>query len=350
MKPNDGHRVLTEREAAILRALVYEYISTGKPVGSRTFVQKYSFSLSPATMRNVMFDLESLGFLASPHTSAGRVPTDDGYRYYVDSLLDTYESILESKMNLREDYIRREIQLDKMLSSITKMLSMASHYAGMVLTPKTDFAVVKHIEMVPLDSNEILVILVTRTGIVLNKKVNVSESVSLDDLHRYSKYLTSELGGFSLYDIRAQVFEKLRASLPASSEFQMAVDIVQLAFSVSDEPEIHIEGIENLLHIPEMVEADRLKGFLRLVEEKKLLATIMDRCLEREGINTMIGKEILEEEISGCSIVTTSYKIGNRNVGVIGIIGPTRMDYKKVVPLVDYAGKVVSDLLTKMSR
>ena len=204
--------------------------------------------------------------------------------------------------------------------------------------------------MVPLDSNEILVILVTRTGIVLNKKVNVSESVSLDDLHRYSKYLTSELGGFSLYDIRAQVFEKLRASLPASSEFQMAVDIVQLAFSVSDEPEIHIEGIENLLHIPEMVEADRLKGFLRLVEEKKLLATIMDRCLEREGINTMIGKEILEEEISGCSIVTTSYKIGNRNVGVIGIIGPTRMDYKKVVPLVDYAGKVVSDLLTKMSR
>jgi heat-inducible transcriptional repressor len=343
-------RNLTEREAAVLRALVFEYIASGKPVGSRTFVHKYSFSLSPATMRNIMFDLEALGFLSSPHTSAGRIPTDDGYRYYVDSLLDTYESILESKMNLREDYIRREIQLDKMLASITKMLSMASHYAGMVLTPKPDFAVVKHIEMVPLDSNEILVILVTRTGIVLNKKVTVSEDVTLDDLHKYSKYLTAELGGFSLYDIRLQIFEKIRASLGSANEYQIALDIAQLAFASIDEPEIYIEGIENLLHIPEMVESERLKGFLRLVEEKKLLATIMERCLGQEGINTMIGKEILEEEISGCSIVTTSYKIGNKNVGVIGIIGPTRMDYKKVVPLVDYAGKVVTDLLTKMSR
>lgn len=350
MSRNDIHRNLTDREAAVLQALVFEYISTGKPVGSRTFVQKYSFSLSPATMRNIMFDLEAMGFLSSPHTSAGRIPTDLGYRYYVDSLLDTYESILESKMNLREDYIRREIQLDTMLSSITKMLSVSSHYAGMVLTPKPDFAVVKHIEMVPLDMNDILVILVTRTGIVLNKKVTVSEDVSLEDLHKFSKYLTAELGGFSLYDIRGQVFERLRASLPTASEFQMAIDIAQLAFSSVDEPEIHIEGIENLLHIPEMVEAERLKGFLRLVEEKKLLTTIMERCLEREGVNTMIGDEILEEKISGCSIVTSSYKIGNRNVGVIGIIGPTRMDYKKVVPLVDYAGKVVSDLLTKMSR
>jgi len=343
-------RNLSERETAILRALVYEYISTGKPVGSRTFVQKYSFSLSPATMRNVMFDLETLGFIESPHASAGRIPTNKGYRYYVDSLLDTYESVLESKTNMREDFLKREVQLDKMLSSITKMLSMTSHYAGMVLTPKPDFAVVKHVEMVPLDSNEILVILVTRTGVVLNRKVSVSESLTLDDLHRYSKYLTSELGGYALFEIRNMIVEKLRSGLSFGTDLQMALDIAQLALANFEEPDVYIEGIENILHIPEMIESDRLKSFLRLVEEKKMLASIMERCLDREGVNTLIGDEIAENEISGCSIITSSYKIGNRHVGVIGIIGPTRMDYNKVVPLVDYAGKVVSDLLTKMSR
>jgi heat-inducible transcriptional repressor len=343
-------RVLNERETAVLRALVYEYISTGKPVGSRTFVQKYSFNLSPATMRNVMFDLESNGYLASPHASAGRVPTDKGYRYYVDSLLDAYESVLESKMNLREDYLKREVQLDKMLASITRMLSGASHYAGMVLTPKTDFAVVKHIELVPLEMDEVLVVLVTRTGVVLNKRITVSESLTLDELHKYSKYLTAELGGYALYDIRDGIFEKLRGEVAGKPDLQMALDIAQLAFAAVEEPDVYIEGIENILHIPEMVEQERLKSFLRLVEEKKLLAGIMERCLERDGVNTLIGEEIAENEVSGCSIVTSSYKIGNKHVGVIGIIGPTRMDYQKVVPLVDYAGHVVSDLLTKMSR
>jgi heat-inducible transcriptional repressor len=343
-------RVLNERETAVLRALVYEYISTGKPVGSRTFVQKYSFNLSPATMRNVMCDLETQGYITSPHTSAGRIPTDKGYRYYVDSLLYAYESVLESKTNLREDYLKREVQLDKMLSSITRVLSSTSHYAGMVLTPKMDFAVVKHIEMVPLDSDEVLVILVTRTGGVLNKRVSVSESLTADELHKYSKYLTAELGGYALFDIRDTIFEKLRGEDANKPDLQMALDIAQLAFASVDEPDVFIEGIENILHIPEMVEQERLKGFLRLVEEKKLLAGIMERCLERDGVNTLIGDEIAENEVSGCSIVTSSYKIGNRRVGVIGIIGPTRMDYQKVVPLVDYAGRVVSDLLTKMSK
>jgi len=345
-----NERVLSDREAAVLRALVFEYISTGKPVGSRTFVQKYSFSLSPATMRNIMFDLEAMNYLASPHASAGRIPTDKGYRYYVDSLLDTYESIIEAKMNLREDYLKREIQLDKMLSSITRMLSSSSHYAGMVLTPKTDFAVLKHVEIVPLDSSEILVVLVTRTGLVLNRRVTVSEPMTLDDMHRYSKFLTVELGGYSLFDIRDKVFDKLRNTLPPGNDLLVATDIAQLALANLDEPDVYVEGIENILHIPEMIESEQLKSFLRLVEEKKLLAHIMEKCLERDGINTLIGDEIAEEKITGCSIVASSYKIGNRSVGVIGIIGPTRMDYQKVVPMVDYAGKIVSDLLTKMSK
>ena len=195
-------RNLHEREAEILKSLVHEFIITGKPVGSRSFVNKYSFSISPATMRNVMFDLEELGYLMQLHTSSGRVPTDKGYRFYVDSLLDSYEFVMTEKMRLREELLEREVQLDKMFASITRMLSLASTYAGIVLTPQSDFTVVKHIQLLPLDKNDIMFILVTRTGVVINKKVHISEDLSPDDLQRFSRYLTEELCGYSLFEIK----------------------------------------------------------------------------------------------------------------------------------------------------
>ncbi len=333
-----------------MRALVYEFITTGKAVGSRSFVQKYSFSISPATMRNIMSDLETMNFLMQPHTSAGRIPTDKGYRYYVDSLLDTYEFVVNEKIKVREELMARELQLDKMFSSISKMLSLVSRYAGVVLTPMPDFTVVKHLELIPLSNNEIIFILVTRTGVVFNKRVVVSTNVTQDELYAYSKYLREELCGFSLMDIKNDIFEKLRMSIGSDMKKGMALDIAQLALSDQEEPELFVDGIENLLHIPEMVQADRLKSLLRLIEEKKILREIMEKNMKREGVYTLIGEEIVEAEVSGCSIVTSSYKIGNRKVGVVGIIGPTRMDYEKVVPLVDYTGKVVTDFLTKMSK
>lgn len=341
---------LNEREIAVLQALVYEYITTGKPVGSRSFVQKYSFSVSPATMRNIMFDLESGGFLMQPHTSAGRIPTDKGYRYYVDSLIDTYDFVMNEKLRVREELIKKELQLDRIFSSVSKMLSLVSNYAGVILTPKPDFTVVKYIELIPLDNNEIVFILITRTGVVLTKKVKVSTKVIQDEIRNYAKYLTSELCGFSLLDIRNDVFTRLRSEAQNDRHKEMALDIAQLALAENEEPDLFIDGIENLLHIPEMIEAEQLKKLLHLIEEKKVLKSIMERSMEKEGVSTLIGEEITESEVSGCSIVTSSYKMGNRKVGVLGIIGPTRMDYEKVVPLVDYTGKVVSDFLTKMSK
>ncbi len=341
---------LNEREAAVLRALVYEYITTGKAVGSRSFVQKYSFSVSPATMRNIMFDLEAGGFLMQPHTSAGRIPTDKGYRYYVDSLIDTYDFVMNEKLRVREELISKELQLDRIFSSVSKMLSLVSNYAGIILTPKPDFTIVKYIELIPLDNNEIVFILITRTGVVLTRKVKVSTRVIQDEIRNYAKYLTGELCGFSLFDIRSDVFNRLRSEAMNDRHKEMALDIAQLALAETEEPDLFIDGIENLLHIPEMIEAEQLKKLLHLIDEKKVLRGIMERNMEKEGVNTLIGEEIAEAEVSGCSIVTSSYKMGNKKVGVLGIIGPTRMDYEKVVPLVDYTGKVVSDFLTKMSK
>jgi heat-inducible transcriptional repressor len=285
-----------------------------------------------------------------PHTSAGRVPTDKGYRFYVDSLLDTYEFVMNEKLRVREELLEKELHLDRIFSSISRMLSLVSNYAGVILTPKPDFTVLKHIELVPLDNSEILFILITRTGMVLTKKVRVSSKVIQDEVRNYAKYLTSELCGYSLLDVKMEVFERLRGEATGDRHKEMALDIAQLALSESEQPDLFVDGIENLLRIPEMIEAEQLTKLLRLMEEKRLLRSIMERNLEKEGVNTLIGGEIAEEEVSGCSIVTTSYKMGNKNVGVLGIIGPTRMDYEKVVPLVDYTGKVVSDFLTKMSK
>ncbi len=349
------NRVLSERESSILTAIVYEYISTAKPVGSRSFVQKYSLSISPATIRNIMSDLETMGFLMQPHTSAGRVPTDQGYRYYVNSLLDSYDSIKNEKSDLKNDIIKeelmkRELHFERMFASISRMLSFTSKYAGVALSPIPDYTVVKHIELVPLGNDNILFVLITRMGMVLNRKVTISTSIPYDDLYRYSKYLTGELCGFSLYDIKEDVFEKLRSNRTISENNEVALDIAELALTRNDEPVLFIEGIENLLHIPEMIESEQLNGLLHLFEEKSILKKIMEKNIEKEGVSTLIGEEIDGEEITGCSIVFSSYKIGSKNVGSLGILGPTRMDYEKVVPLVDYTGKVVSDFLTEMAK
>ena len=344
------NRPLHEREQQILRAIVYDYITTGKPVGSRSFVQKYSLSISPATIRNIMADLESMEYLKQPYTSAGRTPTDKGYRFYVDTLLDSYEFSFSDEIKTKQDFFKREVQLDKIFASITKMLSMTSKLAGVMLTPKPDFAVIKRIELIQMASNEVLVILVTRTGMILTKKVILSEHLMKENLYDFSKFLTSELCGFSIQDIKTNKFNKLRNDSEQIFDQGIAIDILELAFSENEESELHLDGLENLLKIPEMVDEERINSLLKIIEEKNILRAILEKTLQKEGVRILIGEEIENNSVTGCSMVTTTYKIGNKNVGVIGVIGPTRMDYEKAVPLVDYTGRVVSEFLTNMSK
>ncbi|MBN2038435.1 MAG: heat-inducible transcription repressor HrcA [Spirochaetes bacterium] len=345
---NTQNKHLSERESSVLKALVYEYIVSGKPIGSRSFVIKYSFSISPATMRNIMFDLEKMGYLTQPHTSAGRLPTDKGYRFYVESLLDSYEFTIDNNSNLNEETLRRELQIDQMFNSLTKMLSTVSNYAGVVLTPIPDYSIVKHIELVPLSENTVLFILVTRMGTVVNQKISISSSFSHDDLHAYSKYLTSELCGYSLFDIKKEVFDSLRQDKMMNSRDEIALDIAELALSKNENSQLYIDGIENLLHIPDMIEKDRMETLLHLLKKKETLKMIMEKNIDTDGVHTFIGEGIDGEDIYGCSIVSSSYKIGSVNVGSLGVLGPTRMDYEKIVPLVDYTGRMISNLLTRM--
>ncbi len=343
-------RNLDERESSILRALVHEYITTGKAVGSRSFVQKYSFAISPATMRNIMSDLEGMSYLMQPHTSSGRIPTDLGYRFYVNSLLESYEIDIMNDVNIAEDIINREVQLGKIFSSIAKILSTVTGYAGIMMEPNSEYTVVKKIELIHLDRNEVIVVIVTRTGMVINKKISLLNEVSQDEMYKYSRYLTSELCGYTLKDINQLICSTLRGDRLSDKGIEEALDIAELALKNDDESELHIDGIENLLKIPEMVEKERLDSLLKIIEEKNVLREILSDACDKEVVNTMIGDEIHSEDVNGCSIVTTCYKIGNSKVGVLGVIGPTRMNYEKVIPFVHYMGSVVSEFLTKMSK
>lgn len=344
---NVQDRILDEREASLLNSIVYEYISTGKAVGSRSFVQKYSLSLSPATMRNIMSDLENSGYLMQPYTSSGRIPTDKGYRFYVNSLLDSYSFNMDEDFNFKVDSQSSDIQLDTIFQSVSKMLSFMSKYAGVILSPQPDYAVLKRMDLIPLDNNEIICVIVTRTGKIINKKVVISSNPVAESLYGFSKYLTEEMSGYTLSEIKDKILYDLRKVREPN---QLALDIAELAMINSEEPELHIEGIENLLRIPEMVENERLISLLHIIEEKNILRDILEQTMKHNGVITLIGEEIEEPRISGCSMVATSYKIGNKNVGSIGVVGPTRMDYRKVVPLVDYTGKLVSDFLTQVSK
>ena len=185
---------------------------------------------------------------------------------------------------------------------------------------------------------------------IFTKKVIISSNITKNELFVCSNYLTSELCGYSLSEIKGSIFDKLRGQRGIRSNDEIALDITELALSRNEEPDLFIDGIENLLHIQEMVETERLNSLLHIIEEKSKLKSIMEKNLDFEGVITLIGEEINEVDITGCSIVTAAYKIGSKNVGVVAILGPTRMDYEKVVPLVDYAGRMVSDLLTNISE
>jgi len=350
MFADNKNRLLNEREAAILTTLVHEYIETGKPVGSRTFVQKYSFSLSPATMRNVMSDLEHLEYLKQPYASAGRIPTDKGYRFYVDSLMENYEFANFNDIEIQQKFFSGKIILDEIFKSVTRKLTEVSGYASVMLTPKPDFAVIKRIELIPIDNNDVLMILIARTGMIVTRKFSLSMNVTLDLLREYSTYLTTELSGYSIADMKKGMFDKLRETKINGFNVGMAVDMAELGLSIDEDSDFRVEGIETLLRIPEMTEEGILASLLNIIEEKNILKDIFESTMANEHIRTMIGNEIHDSKVKGCSIVAAPYKIGNTNVGAVGVVGPTRMDYEKVVPVVDYTCKMISELLTEMSK
>ncbi len=337
---------IDERAQLVLRAVVESYISSGGPVGSRFLVKKYGFGYSPATIRNIMADLEDMGYLRQPHTSAGRVPTDEGYRFYVEYLISRgvgYEDDLAERIY---DRLSRFVDdMDGLLQGTTKTLSDISHYISMALAPGPEGITLKRMEMVPYRGDRIAVVILTEEGIIRHHIIKNPYNLSEQDLQRICRFINKEFGGLTFKQIRDVL---IREILQDKKEFDTLMDrALRLCREAVREydADIFIQGVGDILEMPEFEDIQKLKQLYKTIEDKGNVVRLLDEILGSEGVQVIIGSENPLSEMQTMSVVAASFKDRGRPQGVIGIIGPKRMDYENVISLVDTAARVLTKLI-----
>lgn len=342
---------LNERAQHLLRILVQSYIRDGQPVGSRTLSRDSGLALSSATIRNVMADLEELGFVTSPHTSAGRVPTDRGYRFFVDALLRADVPAAESS-ELRE--LREQLQATRegpkeLVSAASQLLSRVTHLAGLVTLPLAPAATLTQIEFVGLTENRVLVILVFNDREVQNRIIQLERRYSSDELRRAANYLNDHCRSRSLSQLHLELLQQLKET--HASINQVMLDAIAMAQKVCGQGgsqegiEYVIAGETNLMGLAELSSVDKLKRLFEAFTEKRDILHLLDQSLRAEGVSIFIGHESGYQILDDCSIITAPYSTGEGVAGVLGVIGPTRMAYERVIPIVDITAKVLGAAL-----
>jgi len=334
-----------ERNKRVLQAVIDSYIASGLPIGSTVLVKKYDFGVSSATLRNIMAELEELGYLTHPHTSAGRIPTDLGYRYYIDSLISIEKDADDFGDQLRNAPPLHGDDLHELMEEASRFLASLSQCAGVVVAPSETEAKYKHIEFVRLRGSQVLIIFVTASGIVQNKLIELDEGIRQQDLNQFSAYLVDELAHWTLPEIRQRLIEKLREDKLIFS--QLMEETVRASQEVQDRENemVYIGGASQMLENPDFATVDKMRALFKAFEDKYKLLRLLDRSAAAAGIKVFIGSENPYFEMQGCSMVVSGYKAGANVVGTLGVIGPTRMKYKQVIQVVDYTAKLLSKLL-----
>jgi len=343
--------LLDNRKLRILQAIIDDYIHSAEPVGSRTIAKKHELGLSSATIRNEMADLEDMGFLEQPYTSAGRVPSDKGYRLYVDQLMQIDELSEPDIEKIRKDMDIKINELSQIIRNASVVMSKFTKYTSMAVTPHIKKSVLKAVQVVPIDQGKALVIIVTDSNIVRNSLVRISERITPDYLIQVSNMLNEKLKGFTLEMLKAHVINKETeqlTSLPYDL-IKPLLDGIEDLIKTIDKPEIYLEGTTNILNFPEFREVQKAKDFLNILDEKNLVSDLLISNLYRNNdIIIQIGSENVREGIKECSLVTASYSVGDHVIGTIGIIGPTRMEYSKVVSSMNYIRNKINQEILKL--
>lgn len=338
---------LTEREREVLQSLINHYVATAEPVGSRAITHRFRLGISPATVRNTMQDLEEMGLISQPHTSAGRIPTDRGYRVYVDSMMGK-EALTASE----EDQIRREICADyaaveNILDQTARVLATVSRQLGITVAPRFDQGVLTRINLIPVAEQKILVVLAVRHGLVRSILLEAESTIDIDRIERSVAVLNERLAGLTLGEIAESIGERLKEASEADPRLiKLFLDSADNLLSLTEPEHMHVGGTTNIVDQPEFKDREKLRGLIEVLEEKKLLAELISAKGIKEGITITIGKEIERGEMQSCSLVTSPYKAGKVS-GTIGVIGPTRMRYSKLVSMVEYAASLLGDALSK---
>ncbi len=340
---------LKDRDLKILQAVLNHFISTAEPVGSRTISKKYLKDLSPATIRNAMSDLEDSGFLKQPHTSAGRVPTDKAYRFYVDNLCEIPKPSNKDSKAIKKKLASNDTKAIEVIFQSSKVLSSLSNQASIILLPKFTNITFKRIELVKTRMSQVLVVFISKSGVVQNKLINLKEDLTQNKLDSISMYLNDQFSNLTLREVRKKIVTIMKREKRMYNQLmKKAMELIQKAF-IDDEIEgdFYVTGTTNIFEQPEFKDdMEKMKGILNAFEEKGKLLYILDQCIKEEGTSIIIGSENRIHEMKDCSLVTHTYNYGDNVLGTIGIFGPKRMEYPKIISLVDYTASVLSDKLS----
>jgi heat-inducible transcriptional repressor len=332
------------RAKKILHAVVSEYLATGEAVGSQTVTRRYGLDVSPATVRTVMGDLEEAGFLKHAHTSAGRMPTERGLRYYVDMLLRVRSLTLGEKDEIRER-LGTSGDVPDVMQRTSRLLRELSHLTVVVQAPRPDSDVVEHLEFVQLREGQLLAVIAAASGQIQNKLVPTEAPVEPGELDRINNYLNELVGGLTLEQARARLLEEIQSERAVHD--QLVSRALQLASAAvpAEAPDVLVDGQSNLL--AGKADLERAKLLLRTLEEKDLLVRLLDRTLAAPGICVFIGAEANLADLTDVSVVAAPYGPEGRPLGTIGVIGPSRMNYSRVIPLVDFTAEMIGETLGK---
>lgn len=341
---------MDDRKLKILQAVIADYITTAQPIGSRTIAKKYKLGISSATIRNEMSDLEEMGFLEQPHTSAGRIPSERGYRLYVDRLMRIKRLSIDEQRSIIRELGDREDEIENIVRKTARILSQLTKYTSLVMNSQLNDCRLRHIHFVPIDSNSLVAVIVTDTGIVKNTIIKTVDTVTPDYLENLTRVVNDIFQGVTIEELnRSVASEDYRKQVYRYKILDTLIPLLVESLEEKKCEEVYADGMCNIFNFPEYSDITKARNILALIEEKEQLASIIDRVGGR-GVKVTIGSELDNENIKDCSLVTATYRIGDKEIGKVGIIGPTRMEYERVVAVLEFIADYISHLLEKHLR
>lgn len=347
----DSQRDLTERDRAILKDVILTYVLSAEPVSSRTVAKYGEHGLSAASIRNVMADLEELGFLLQPHTSAGRVPTSKAYHLYIDSMMGRAQIPEDARVYIQETLRSDGGGAEGVAAVASHLLSELSHQVGIVLTPALAETILQRVEFVPLTETKVLCVVVSNSGFVDNKVIETRQPIPREELVRISNYLNENFAGSTLSETREALLSHLAEERVRMDEaLALTIRLARHGLDLTSDRDVLLDGTSEILSHPELSDIERVRRLFETFSDKARLAYMLSECMKGPGVRVVIGEDSdLTSELN-FSLVATHYRVGEEPVGTLGIFGPSRMDYDRIIPLVDFLGEALSDVLASTFR
>lgn len=335
--------MLDERKQRILRAIVDDYISTAEPIGSRTIAKKYSLGISPATIRNEMADLETLGYIKHLHTSSGRIPSSKGYRFYVDDLL-TLEKMSENDISLINHWYATKVQsVEEIFRETSRIISQLTKNVSLVLAPQLTQTAFQYLRFLPLNEYQVIAIIMTDAGFIDNKIINIPKGLSFDDFEQIASVFNHYLRGRRLSDISITSIRRLRVETVNTTVFNAIINIIDEALAQDKKERLYLGGARQLMEQPEFHSIDKVKKLLSMLEEEQLLCDILQTHRDK-GLAVTIGQENKYNDIKDCSIISATYHFDGKPVATLAVLGPTRMEYGKIISLLNFMNNNLANI------